>query len=74
LFFLSGDHVMTSVQTESADQVLRPGVARNLFPARQAQWYALSSDGSRFLVPTTPEDVDPPSVYVVLNWAEEFRR
>ena len=74
LFYLSGDRVLTSVQTESIDQVLRPGIARNLFPTRQAQWYALSSDGSRFLFPTTPEDVDPSSVYVVLNWAEDLRR
>ena len=74
LFFLSAGRVLMSVQTDGSSQVLRAGVPRPLFPTRQAQWYALSGDGRRFLVPMTPEYTDPPSIDVVLNWQEELKQ
>jgi Tol biopolymer transport system component len=74
LFFLSASRVLMSVQTDDSSQVLRAGVPRPLFPTRRAQWYALSDDGKHFLVTMTPDDTDPPSINVLLNWTQDLRR
>jgi Tol biopolymer transport system component len=74
LFFLSADHVLMAVQIDTGPWGPRVGIPRSLFHHRKAQYYDASADGTRFLVATTPEGMEPTSLDIVLDWVADLRR
>ncbi|HEY6341807.1 MAG TPA: hypothetical protein VIY49_09965 [Bryobacteraceae bacterium] len=74
MYFRSSENTLMSVAMEAGPEVLRPGIPQILFRAPNIQSYAASADGKRFLVAITPEDSEPGSIDIVLNWREELER
>jgi Tol biopolymer transport system component len=71
IFFIGADRTMTAAPFEGG----KVGVAVPLFRTRvpivgnpYRLPYAVSADGSRFLVNTAPDEVPPPAIHVVLDW------
>jgi hypothetical protein len=80
LFYLGGDRKLMSVGVKSGT-TFESDVPRPLFDARVGSLnpdyrnqYAVTSDGSRFLVNVVSEGSSSSPITVVLNWTEMLKR
>ena len=53
---------------------VKPGVPRPLFNLGDSDGYAVLPDGKRFVVCRPIDPLPPPTITVVLNWAEGLKR
>jgi Tol biopolymer transport system component len=67
LFFLSADGMLMATEIKASAQVLRVGIARPLFVARGANFFAAIA-GKVFLMQASPHEQESDSINVVLNW------
>jgi len=73
LFFLSADGMLMATEIKASAQVLRVGIARPLFVARGANFFAAIA-GKVFLMQASPQERESASINVVLNWPMDLRR
>lgn len=71
LFFFSGGRLMAASVSESP--AFRAGEPRALFAARIWGDYAVSKDGQRFLISTSPSETAEPTAIAVLNWTSAIK-
>jgi hypothetical protein len=83
LFYIRPDNTLMSVPIKTSPDglIFEPGPVKTLFRSRlngvaylsnPKQQYAVSHDGQRFLMVTSPEDATPSPITVLLNWKPKF--
>ncbi len=77
LFYLAADGTMMAVPIDATGQ-FNAGVPQALFPTRARpgvnQKFAVTKDGKRFLVSTTPQQSGAAPLTVVLNWTAAIQK
>jgi hypothetical protein len=78
LFYLAADGTMMAVPIDATGQ-FNAGVPQALFPTRARagvvnQKFAVTKDGKRFLVSTTPQQSRATPLTVVLNWTAAIQK
>jgi len=75
LFYLSPDHMMTAVDIDPAGATLQAGKPKPLFRAPvlgslsdYRNYYAVTSDGRRFLIDSVAADSKQEPITVLVNW------
>ncbi len=79
LFYLSADRTLTAVEVNTAGPTFVVGAPKPLFGTRFGKagpwsFYAVASDGQRFLINSLIEEANYAAVTVVLNWTASLKK
>jgi hypothetical protein len=80
LFYIAADRTLTAAPVRAADASFESSTPKRLFPIASVSGYidrdeyAVSADGSRFLVSRPTGDAANSPVTVVVNWRASLKR